>query len=43
MPCGHHLSFSIGEAGHIFDSCGRSLGVFADLDALVQHAERMTA
>ena len=33
----------VGEAGHVFDGKGDRLGVFADLDALVQHAEMMTA
>ena len=31
------------DAYRVFDGLGRSLGVFADLDALVQHAERMSA
>ena len=33
----------VGEAGHVFDGRGRPLGVFADLDALVDHAEATTA
>lgn len=33
----------VGEAGHVFDGRGDRLGVFADLEALVQHAEMMTA
>ena len=33
----------VGGAGHVFDRHGRPLGVFADLDALVEHAETATA
>ena len=33
----------IGEAGHVFDNSGRPLGIFAHLDALVDHAETATA
>ena len=33
----------VGEAGHVFDGLGHTLGVFADLGALVDHAETATA
>ena len=33
----------VGDAGHVFDGRGRTLRVFADLDALVDHAETATA
>ena len=45
-PPGRQLRYTIqwtGGAGHVFDSHGRPLGVFADLDALVEHAEAATA
>ena len=45
-PNSERLRYTIqwtGGAGHVFDGHGRPLGVFADLDALVQHAETATA
>ena len=45
-PEGERLRYTIqwtGGAGHVFDGHGRPLGVFADLDALVEHAETVTA
>ena len=45
-PAGERLRYTIqwnGGAGHVFDGLGRQLGVFADLDALVEHAEAVTA
>ena len=45
-PAGERLRYTIqivGGAGHVFDGHGRPLGVFADLDALVAHAEGVTA
>ena len=45
-PPGRQLRYTIqwtGGAGHVFDGHGRSLGVFADVDALVEHAETATA
>ena len=45
-PPGRQLRYTVqwvGEAGHVFDRRGRTLGVFADLDALVDHAETATA
>ena len=45
-PLGRQLRYTIhwtGGAGHVFDGRGRPLGIFADLDALVSHAEAATA
>ena len=45
-PAGERLRHTVqqnGGAAHLSDGHGRRLGVFADLDALVAHAERMTA
>ena len=45
-PAEERLRYTIqwtGGAGHVFDGHGRPLGVFADVDALVEHAERATA
>ena len=44
-PGGDRLRYTIQwtGAGHVFDGHGRPLGVFADLDALVEHAETVTA
>ena len=45
-PPGRQLRYTIqwtGGAGHVFDGHGRPLGVFADVDALVEHAEAATA
>ena len=45
-PASGRLRYTIqwtGGAGHVFDGHGRPLGVFADVDALVEHAERLTA
>ena len=45
-PPGRQLRYTIqwtGGAGHVFDGHGRPLGVFADVDALVAHAEAATA
>ena len=45
-PPGRRLRYTIqwtGGAGHVFDRHGRPLGVFADVDALVCHAEGATA
>lgn len=44
-PSSERLRYTIqwnDEAGHVFDGSGRGLGVFADLDALLQHAETTT-
>ena len=45
-PTGKRLRYSIqwdDHAGHVTDASGRRLGVFADLAALVEHAETFTA
>ena len=45
-PAAEWLRYTIqwtGGAGHVFEGHGRPLGVFADLDALVEHAETITA
>ena len=45
-PAGDRLRYTIqwnGGAGHVFDGHAHTLGVFADVDALVHHAERATA
>ncbi len=45
-PADERLRYTIQQnagAVHVSDGHGRRLGVFADLDALVEHAERMTA
>ena len=45
-PANERLRYTIqwiGGAGHVFDGHGYPLGVFADLDALVEHAETVTA
>ena len=45
-PPGIRLRYTIqwtGGAGHVFDGHGRPLGVFADVDALIEHAETATA
>ena len=45
-PPGRQLRYTIqwtGGAGHVFDGLSHPLGVFADLDALVAHAEITTA
>ena len=44
-PPGRRLRYTIqwiGEAGYVFDGSGRMLGIFADVDALVAHAEAVT-
>ena len=45
-PASERLRYTIqwtAGAGHVFDGHGRPWGVFADLDALIEHAERATA
>ena len=45
-PDSERLRYTIqwtGGAGHVFDGRGNRLGVFADLDAMIQHAEAATA
>ena len=45
-PSEHRLRYTVqrhGEADYVFDGNGRALGVFADLGALIAHAETITA
>ena len=45
-PAGKRLRYLVqwvGDAGYVFDAEGKPMGVFADIEALVQHAEMTTA